>query len=193
MDTKTKPRVMVSAVFLCVFFQVSINFGSDTISVSQSLSGNQTIVSAGKVFELGFFSPGMSLNYYIGIWYEDIPATVVWVANREKPVSDMFSSALRISYGNLVLFNESQIPVWSTYVDSTTSSSVRAVLQDDGNLVFVDGYDSPRILWQSFDSPADTLLPGARFSYSKRTKLTIFFSLHGRILRTLLQVTTLLS
>ena len=35
----------------------------------QSISGDQTIVSAGGMFELGFFKPDQISNYYIGIWY----------------------------------------------------------------------------------------------------------------------------
>ncbi|KAB2629381.1 receptor-like serine/threonine-protein kinase SD1-8 [Pyrus ussuriensis x Pyrus communis] len=51
----------------------------------QSLFGDQTIVSLGGIFELGFFKPGQLSNYYIGIWYSK-QRTVVWAANREIPV-----------------------------------------------------------------------------------------------------------
>lgn len=59
------------------------------------------------------------------------------MTNREKPVS--LSSELWISDGNLVLFDESKITIWSTNVkSSTTSHSVEAVLLDTGNLVLND-------------------------------------------------------
>ncbi|OMO99852.1 S-locus glycoprotein [Corchorus olitorius] len=93
----------------------------------------------------------------------------VWVANREKPVRDINSSVLKIVDGNLVLFNESQIPIWSTNVRSTNSISAVAVLLDDGNLVLRQGPNSSTILWQSFDHPADTWLPGMKLSFNKRT------------------------
>ncbi|KAK1422883.1 hypothetical protein QVD17_18172 [Tagetes erecta] len=43
--------------------------------------------------------------------------------------------------GNLVLLNESKLPIWSTNVTSTTSfNSAVAVILDDGNLVLRNGY-----------------------------------------------------
>ncbi|PON66933.1 Tyrosine-protein kinase [Trema orientale] len=170
MDAKTNPRLM-PVLFLCLLFKTQISHGVDSISVNQSLSGAQTIVSAGWKFELGFFSPGKSSNYYIGMWYKNIPRqTIVWVANRETPVLDKFSSELKILDGNLVLFNESKILIWSTNVSSTSSGSVQAVLMDNGNLVLNNGSNSSEPLWQSFDNPAHTLLPGNKISYNKITR-----------------------
>ena len=162
--------------FFCFSLNSHVSLGADTISANSSLSGDQTIVSARKVFELGFFHPGNSSNYYIGMWYctdKVSKQTIVWVANRDTPVSDRFSSELRISGGNLVLFNESKIPIWYTNLISSRSSSVEAVLGDDGNLVLRDGSNSsvsPSPLWQSFDFPADTWLPGAKVGLNKITK-----------------------
>ncbi|PRQ54902.1 putative non-specific serine/threonine protein kinase [Rosa chinensis] len=81
--------------------------------------------------------------------------TIVWVANRVQPVSDRFSSELRISDGNLVLFNESKTPIWSTEVSSSSASSIHVVLLDNGNLVLRAG-SLP--LWQSFDQPTHAFL-----------------------------------
>ena len=74
-------------LFVVLLFILSFNThlskASDTIYSGQSISGNQTITSQDGVFELGFFTPGKSQNYYIGIWYKKFPnKTVVWVANR---------------------------------------------------------------------------------------------------------------
>ncbi|KAL6330551.1 hypothetical protein AAG906_040482 [Vitis piasezkii] len=81
--------------------------GSDTIFPGQSLSGNQTIRS----------DDGNSRNYYIGIWYGRLPTkTVVWVANRDQPLSDPSSSTLQLSHDErLVLLNQSKTEiVWCT-------------------------------------------------------------------------------
>lgn len=115
---------------------------------------------------MGFFKPGNSANFYIGMWYQELSIqTIVWVANRDKPVSDKNTSVLRISEGNLVLLDGNNL-VWSTGLNS--SSAHDAVLQDDGNLVLRDDSGSP--LWQSFDHLGDTWLPGAKIRYDKRTK-----------------------
>uniref|UniRef100_F6H291 non-specific serine/threonine protein kinase n=1 Tax=Vitis vinifera TaxID=29760 RepID=F6H291_VITVI len=60
----------------------------NTILQGQSITTSQTIISAAGNFELGFFKPGNSTNYYVGIWYKKISdqvsdKTIAWVANRE--------------------------------------------------------------------------------------------------------------
>ncbi|KAF4382571.1 hypothetical protein F8388_015399 [Cannabis sativa] len=174
MATNTNRKVMFLALLLCLVLKTHIAFGAETITANQSLSGDQTIVSASEVYELGFFTPGKTtLNYYIGMWYKRDPyKTILWVANREKPVINRFSSKLIISNSNLVLINELKIPVWSTNVSFPTSgTSVRATLQDDGNIVLLhDEFDESKLLWQSFDYPTDTWLPGASLGFNKITK-----------------------
>ncbi|KAJ4729928.1 S-receptor-like serine/threonine-protein kinase [Melia azedarach] len=173
---KKNSGLMLSVLFMCFSLKSHVSFGADTISANESLSGNQTIISADGVFELGFFSPapGNSSKYYIGMWYYKVSVqTIVWVANREKPVSDRFSSSLRISDGNLVLFNESKLPIWSTNLTSTTTRPPEAVLLDTGNLVLRDlSNNLSEPLWQSFDHPAHTWIPGMKLRYDKRTKVS---------------------
>ncbi|XP_024020997.1 G-type lectin S-receptor-like serine/threonine-protein kinase At2g19130 [Morus notabilis] len=171
MDMKTNPRFMFVLLFVCLFLETNLSLRVDTISANQSLSGHQTIVSAGGVFELGFFKPGNSPNYYIGMWWKKVTVqTVVWVANREKPVLDRFSSELKISNGNLVLFNGSKVPIWSTNVNSTRSASLEAVLLDNGNLVLKHVGKQMKPIWESFYHLTDSLLPGCKFGYNKKTK-----------------------
>ncbi|XP_012481097.1 G-type lectin S-receptor-like serine/threonine-protein kinase At2g19130 [Gossypium raimondii] len=141
----------VLLLFMCLSLETQVCFAVDTISRNQSLSGCKTIDSAGGVFQLGFFRPGMSSNYYIEMWFKKVSQlTTVWVANKDKPIHDIYLSVLKISDGNLVLFNESQVPIWSTNVSPGSglaiSSSVVVVLLDDGNLVLKDDLNSSTIL-----------------------------------------------
>ncbi|KAL7219060.1 hypothetical protein ACSBR2_012187 [Camellia fascicularis] len=104
------------------------------------------------------------------MWYAKVSTlTIVWVANRDNPISDKYSSVLKILDGNLVILNESQTLIWSTNQNSTTSNSVVAVLADDGNLILRDGSNSNQPIWQHFDHPAHTWLPGAKIAYNKLT------------------------
>ncbi|PIA54958.1 hypothetical protein AQUCO_00901099v1 [Aquilegia coerulea] len=157
-------------------------FAADTISLRQSLTFNQTLISKGGKFELGYFTPSAdnSLNYYyyIGIWYKDVSVrnkTVVWVANRDTPLTgdDLTSSELKLlENGILALFYQLRI-VWSSTDQSTSNAIVssKAVLRDDGNLVLMrTGVRPSDIIWQSFDYPTDTLLPGAKLGYDITTK-----------------------
>ncbi|KAF3948650.1 hypothetical protein CMV_025379 [Castanea mollissima] len=178
MDYKKNPwPMMLSFLFICLSLNNHPSLGVDTISADQPLSGDQTIISNGWSFELGFFTPDKSprSNYYIGMWYKkNSRRTIVWVANRETPVSNRFSCELRISDGNLVLFNESQIPIWSTNLSSTSSGPLEAVLLDEGNFVLRDGSaNSSKLLWQSFDNPTHTWLPGGKIAYNNKTKQNV--------------------
>ncbi|GJW82379.1 G-type lectin S-receptor-like serine/threonine-protein kinase [Tanacetum coccineum] len=159
-------------LLVCFSLIICISSGADTITANQSLSGDQTIISKDQHFELGFFKPGNSSNYYIGLWYKKVSLkTIAWVANREIPVRDRFKSELKIINGNLVLLNESNSTIWSTQVNYTNSNlnSVIAILLDDGNLVLRNGSNSSENIWQSFDFPAHTWLPGGRIAYNNKT------------------------
>ncbi|KAI3753825.1 hypothetical protein L2E82_25889 [Cichorium intybus] len=86
------------------------------ISDLRFLTKGDTLVSPSGVFELGFFRPGSSENRYVGIWYKKISVqTVVWVANRDSPLTGASSGTLKIVYpGNLVLVNNgTDDVVWS--------------------------------------------------------------------------------
>ncbi|KAM1130854.1 hypothetical protein TB1_044713 [Malus domestica] len=172
MNTKPNSKFVFSVILLCAFLEYHVYLAAATISENHSLSGNQTIVSPGRIFELGFFKPGKLSNFYIGMWYTDRVVSeriIVWVANRENPVSDIFSSVLMISDGNLVLLNESKAIVWSTNL--TSSSSATACLLDTGNLR-AGSSNSSEPLWQSFDHPTHAWLPGGRIGFNTVTKQT---------------------
>ncbi|KAH7662286.1 S-receptor-like serine/threonine-protein kinase protein [Dioscorea alata] len=142
-----------------------------TISPGQGLSGNQTLVSKGGNFELGFFSPGNSHKYYIGIWYKKIPQKdVIWVANRVNPISNPSTSLLKLSNnGNLVLFNQSGSQVWSSNSTVSTSNSTFGELLDNGNLVIRNNSNFSTPIWQTFEHPSHTWMPGAPLGVNKLT------------------------
>lgn len=170
MHMENKPFFIYHVFLFCFFINTSISFGGDTIYANESISGDQTIVSSGENFRLGFFRTGKSSRYYIGISYNKVSTlTIAWVANREHYVTDKYSSQLKIQNGNLVLLDESKTIVWSTNVKSTTSN-VQAVLLDTGNLVLRDGAET--ILWDSLDFPSHTWLPGGKIGTDRRTKKT---------------------
>ncbi|ERM98381.1 hypothetical protein AMTR_s00072p00040840 [Amborella trichopoda] len=161
-------------IFSCLLQLLSPCFAQDTISPGQSLTGNQNLTSIGDNFVLGFFTPGNSHNWYIGIWYKKISVqTVVWVANRDKPLADN-KSELKISEdGNLVLLNKTQHPIWSTNLSlsSTAANATVAQILDTGNLV-LRAVNSSEFLLQSLDNPTDTWLTGGRLGLNKKRNKT---------------------
>ncbi|KAI5420087.1 hypothetical protein KIW84_044038 [Lathyrus oleraceus] len=143
----------------------------DTIKLSQSITDGMTLVSQGDKFVLGFFSPKDSNKSYLGIWYKNIPdKTIVWVANGVKPINDSSSGILMLNNtGNLVLKQNDKV-VWYTTSQQGSPNPI-AQLLDSGNLVIRDEKDTnPEVyLWQSFDYPSDTILPGMKLGWNLRT------------------------
>jgi len=128
---------------------------------------------------MGFFSPKTSTNTttkrYLGIWYRSIPVrTVVWVANRENPVKDNSSKLSINTDGKLVILSNNTTLVWSANsTEETKARSLIVQLFDSGNLVLRDEKDSnpQKYLWQSFDYPSDTFLPGMKIGWNLKTGL----------------------
>ncbi|XP_043690068.1 G-type lectin S-receptor-like serine/threonine-protein kinase At2g19130 [Telopea speciosissima] len=173
-DSRNRVWFFICVLFLCFSLnsRLCIGAGAGILSVGESISGDQTIISEGNGnFELGFFTKGKSQNYYVGIWYRKITEkTVVWVANRDKPLSDKYASQLKfLDDGNLVILDPSKTLIWSTNLTSTTSNSTEAALFDSGNFVLRNVSNSSDFIWQSFDHPADTWLPGGKIGLNKRT------------------------
>ncbi|KAJ0718665.1 putative protein kinase RLK-Pelle-DLSV family [Helianthus annuus] len=138
----------------------------NTIAVHQNISDAQTIVLGNAKFELGFFSPGSSKNRYLGIWYKNTSSqTIAWVANRETPLIDTSGTVKLDSQGNLALVNGSGKIIWSSN-SSTSGANINPVAQllDTGNLVIKIGNktNNDTVIWQSFDYPGDTSLPGMK-------------------------------
>ncbi|KAL7218144.1 hypothetical protein ACSBR2_011422 [Camellia fascicularis] len=137
----------------------------DIITKTQFITGSQTIVSFGGNFERGFFIPDNSQNQYLGIWYKKISSrTVVWVANREIPLIDSSGVLKVIDPGILALLNGTGSVIWSANVTRSTVQYPIGQLLESGNLVVRDANDDnpEHFLWQSFDHPCDTLLPGMK-------------------------------
>ncbi|XP_042940868.1 G-type lectin S-receptor-like serine/threonine-protein kinase At1g11410 isoform X2 [Carya illinoinensis] len=170
--------------FLLLFLHTLLQFlllrcgtSLDTITVSEPVTDDgKVLVSPGKTFALGFFSPGMSTHRYVGIWYYTAPEhTVVWVANRDNPINNN-SGVLSIdAHGKLVLRVKDQSQhIWSTDTNVSKSNnniSTIAQLLDSGNLILTHDDERKMALWQSFDYPTDTSLPNMKLGLDQRTGL----------------------
>uniref|UniRef100_A0A0E0ARK9 non-specific serine/threonine protein kinase n=1 Tax=Oryza glumipatula TaxID=40148 RepID=A0A0E0ARK9_9ORYZ len=144
------------------------------------LSPGSTIISDDGTFALGFFSPSNpKKHYYVGIWYNNIPKfTVVWVANRAAPITVPSSAVFTLTRSsNLTLSDGNGHVLWTTMAKSrisissprnTKNISTEAMLDNTGNLILRSLADNA-IIWQSFDHPTDTLLPGMNLRLSHNT------------------------
>ncbi|RWW47393.1 hypothetical protein BHE74_00046623 [Ensete ventricosum] len=148
--------------------------GADTLTLDHPIAdGGQPLISEGGSFALGFFSPTGSDSRYVGIWYNKISApTVVWVANRQRPVTGKDGSLSVAANGTLVITGENSTVVWSS--PSLDLSHPVVQLLDDGNFVVREADGNPsdpnNFAWQSFDYPTDTLLPGMKLGWNLTTR-----------------------
>ncbi|KAG9452824.1 hypothetical protein H6P81_005728 [Aristolochia fimbriata] len=153
-------------------FSLSLLFSAvvarDTITPERGLKDGETLVSGGGRFELGFFTPGQggsgrsNNNRYVGIWYRsesEKPVPVIWVANRDTPITDSSSGSISFQNGSLAIIDGgTNTIIWST---PTFPSNSTAILTDTGNLLLLS--DTTReTVWQSFDHPGSAFIPNMK-------------------------------
>jgi hypothetical protein len=147
-----------------------LKFGSatDTITAAKFITDPETVISNGGDFKLGFFSPANSTDRYVGIWYAQISVpTVIWVANRNKPLKNS-SGILTISEdGNLVVLDGQKKVLWSSSLTNSVVNS-SAQLLDSGNLI-LQGNTKGAMIWESFQHPSDSFLEKMKISTDVRT------------------------
>ncbi|KAF8402984.1 hypothetical protein HHK36_011078 [Tetracentron sinense] len=159
--------------FLLIFILITLSssFASSTTHNSwqrgSSLSvedDSDSLTSPDNSFTCGFYEGGTNA-YYFSIWFTNsVNRTVVWMANRDRPVNGRGSRVSLEGNGIMVLADVDGSKIWST---NTTSTDVTtAELLNTGNLVLKDPLGT--ILWQSFDFPTDTLLPTQTLTKSKK-------------------------
>uniref|UniRef100_A0A2P2MR24 Receptor-like serine/threonine-protein kinase n=2 Tax=Rhizophora mucronata TaxID=61149 RepID=A0A2P2MR24_RHIMU len=127
-----------------------------SLSVEKS---DDFLTSPGGIFSAGFLPVG-SNAYCFAIWFAEPlcsnNCTAVWMANRDQPVNGKQSKLSLLHSGNLVLTDAGSFTVWTS--NTASLSFMQLSLQDSGNLVLL-GLEGD-VLWQSFDFPTNTLLPG---------------------------------
>ncbi|GLT63600.1 hypothetical protein SLA2020_361550 [Shorea laevis] len=185
-------RKTAVALFCFWCFLIASYAANNTLQQGRPLRYWQQLESPNKRFKLGFFVPwwqqdsGSVDQSFLGIWYEDdenwsqdgeedfprISLPPVWVANRDDPILMGFGVLSVGSNGDLQI-SSAETKVIATLYSTPASINASATLQDDGNFVLQE-LDSDgsvkRILWQSFEHPTDTLLPGMKLGIT--TNLT---------------------
>ncbi|TKY66100.1 putative receptor protein kinase ZmPK1 [Spatholobus suberectus] len=154
--------ILLFLVLPVLSFHCSYSASLLSLSKGSSLSVENlqdVIVSPNGMFSAGFVAIGENA-YSLAIWFTQTHShsrpTTVWMANRENPVNGKRSKLSLLQTGNLVLVDAGQQNVWSSNTVSLAPAELH--LKDDGNLVLRELQGT--VLWQSFDCPTDTLLPG---------------------------------
>ncbi|KAJ9690230.1 hypothetical protein PVL29_012735 [Vitis rotundifolia] len=145
-----------------------LSAATDTITSTHFIRDPETIVSSGRDFKLGFFSLDGSSNRYVGIWYNTTSLfTIIWVANRDRPLNDS-SGVLTISEdGNIQVLNGRKEILWSSSVSNPAAVNSSAQLLDSGNLVLRD--KNGVSVWESLQNPSHSFVPRMKISTNTRT------------------------
>lgn len=154
------PYYVLVLFFLILSCFLTYGVAVDTIRANESLRGSEALISSGNRFKLSFFSPPNSTHSYVGIMYNLPVMTVVWVANRDRPLNDSSGTFQISSDGNIVILDGRKEIVWSTNLSSAVPNP-RAVLLDTGNLVLQEDSNSG-YLWESFQHASDSFLEKMR-------------------------------
>ncbi|KAK1413089.1 hypothetical protein QVD17_34840 [Tagetes erecta] len=166
-------------IFVFSTFVVSIlstcHAAEDNLAKNEKISdeNHDTLLSPGKIFQVGFFGDQNGNQRYLGIWYYMDPKTIVWVANRDSPASSTSCILMIEDDGNLVVKDKSQ-KYFTTRLPSSSGSRTLKIL-DTGNLILVS--ESGTLVWSSFSFPTDTFLPGMYMD--KTMKLTSWKTQHN--------------
>ncbi|XP_021728896.1 G-type lectin S-receptor-like serine/threonine-protein kinase LECRK3 [Chenopodium quinoa] len=147
---------------------------SSNISVGQSLTANingSKWLSPSGDFAFGFHQLPITGNLFLlAIWYANYPDTIVWHANDGNPVPQGSSVKITANEG-LVLTDPQGTILWNIsdeiYGDSGWVSY--GFMNDTGNFA-LKGSSNSIPIWQSFDHPTDTLLPGQSLELGKMIK-----------------------
>ncbi|KAL3824850.1 hypothetical protein ACJIZ3_020879 [Penstemon smallii] len=156
-------NTFVTAIFFLIFPLVS---SLDTLKPGEMLNSSAYLVSTRNIFTLGFYTPEDSNNSSLGIWRTNNALLLVWLANRDTPIQKG-SGILMISNTGKVMIEHSGADPIELYT-AESGTNLTATLLDSGNFV-VKEMKSNKVLWQSFDYPTDTLLPGMKLGVNHRT------------------------
>ncbi|GLT46111.1 hypothetical protein SLA2020_198930 [Shorea laevis] len=200
MDSRSRSASLLYLLCLLIPSVHSYSW-NDTIEQGKQLRYGELLQSSSGIFKLGFFlSSRMKINFpsssmknksYFGLWYDSVGEregeendtrvwSPLWIANRDAPIFNRSGILVVDSNGNLkILSGETEV---ITLYPTQASIKASTVIKDNGNFVLQqlnpDG-TVKGILWQSFEHPTDTLLPGMKLGMTTTLTSSISWKSSG--------------
>ncbi|OMO57833.1 hypothetical protein COLO4_35050 [Corchorus olitorius] len=189
--------VLLRNILACLWICCAVA-ARNTLNQGEKFNSSDQLVSENGSVTLHFikqeYGPqmqwdGKDFGYYLAIHYTEFNGSSssgenlshpIWLANRQDPIADESGILIIIDATGLKITRNGGNPIQlfsfhSTNNSPTNNNNISLVLQDSGNLVLQQHANNSNIttvLWQSFDYPTDTLLPGMKllsnfFSYMR--------------------------
>ncbi|XBI22160.1 hypothetical protein VPH35_063210 [Triticum aestivum] len=160
MHLPTLHLIIITLLIPWPFSSVLLCAPDSVLVPGMCLTPGKTLTSDQGSFALGFFTPSNSTkNMYVGIWFNDIPLhTVVWVANRDNPITDASSAVLSMTNSSSLVLSQTNGRHILWMENTITGGNSSAKLLNSGNLVVLSSDGA--MLWQSFENPSDVVLAG---------------------------------
>ncbi|KAD5802733.1 hypothetical protein E3N88_14093 [Mikania micrantha] len=163
---------------------------TDTLHQDQVFKDWDELISSNRVFSLKFFSFGSMVSPYLGVFYcnneiryrqsrfdrtdasDGFSNNAVWVANRNNPIPDVYGKLIIDVNGKLSILYSGGTVLDLFSPTRLVARNVTVTLLNSGNLVLQELHPDGsvmQVLWQSFDYPTDTLLPGMKLGINLKT------------------------
>ncbi|KAJ0795405.1 putative non-specific serine/threonine protein kinase [Helianthus annuus] len=191
--------IFIFISLFCFLFSNPCYSETDTLHQGQELKDWDVLTSSNRVFCLKFFNFGTMVSPYLGVFYRNneirpsyldvlrfpfigypyigsignnVPNNPVWVANRNNPIPDIYGKLIIDVNGKLSIISSGGTVLDLFNPTPLVTRNASVTLLDTGNLVLRELHPDgsvKRVLWQSFDYPTDTLLPGMKLGINLKT------------------------
>ncbi|KAL8199678.1 hypothetical protein R6Q57_013246 [Mikania cordata] len=183
-------RSIFLILFLIYLFKNPCYSETDTLHQGQELKDWDELISSNRVFSLKLFSIGSMVSLYLGIFYckneirnsqshsyqteasDEFSNNAVWVANRNNPIPDIYGKLIIDFNGKLSILSGGGTVLDLFSPTLLVARNATVTLFNTGNLKLQELHPNGsvmRVLWQSFDYPTDTLLPGMKLGINLKT------------------------
>ncbi|KAJ7948966.1 putative Receptor protein kinase [Quillaja saponaria] len=144
---------------------------SDSLRSGDVLNFSSSICSPNQKFCMHFNPHGSFLKEHTYL-IEYSGNTLVWIANRNKPIVNTSGLVLTLDHSGVMKIMNQGGETITLYSPAQPIRNSVATLLDSGNFILQEVNSNgsmKRLLWQSFDHPTHTLLPGMKLGVNHKT------------------------